>query len=57
MLNETLLETQESAGFNEPNERLSLGGMFNILFFFQNLKPGANSEPSGKVSTLTFVPH
>ena len=48
----TLFEAQETAGFGEPNERMCLGGLFNNIFFFQNLKGDSNSEPSGKVSTI-----
>ena len=34
MIGQQLSEIQETAGFYEPNERVSLGGFFNALFFF-----------------------
>ena len=50
MKKETLIEAQQTAGFFEANERVCLGGYFNNLLFFKNLKGGANSEPSGKLA-------
>lgn len=46
-------ENMETAGFNEPPERLALGGVFNHLFMFSMLrKPEdvSSKEPSGQVS-------
>ena len=52
----------ETAGFNEPAERLALGGVFNHLLMFSMLKNPeqiAIQEPAGPVSSLisTLITH
>ena len=50
MKNGTLAESQETAGFNEGNDRIALGGAFNLLFFFSILGKGDQNEPTGDLS-------
>ena len=51
MKGQSLAEAQETAGFNEPQERMCLGGLFNHLFFFSTLGTGQHAvkEPAGKL--------
>ena len=51
MLKMSLAEAQETAGFYEPEQRMSIGGMFNIMFFLSTLRNGAQDakEPVGKL--------
>jgi len=51
MMKETLVETQETAGFNEPPQRLAIGGHFNHLFMYSILATGADAggQPEGKL--------
>ena len=45
--NQNLTASQETAGFNEGEQRVALGGLFNLLFFFSTLGKGQQDGPSG----------
>ena len=46
-----LVEAQETASFFEPDERIALGGLFNVLFSFSTLNSARKQEaPSGALA-------
>lgn len=50
MAKETVVETQETAGFHEPPQRLAVGGHFNhLLLWSVQKKKNGTSQPSGKL--------
>jgi superoxide dismutase len=53
---EDFVEAQESAGMEEPEQRLAIGGHFNHVFMWATLKSQGETsspEPTGAVS-LTY---
>ena len=45
---EDLVAAQETAAFNEPKEKIALGGLFNVFFGFSILDAGRQvAEPQG----------
>ena len=48
MKKQSLAEVQETAGFEEPQGRAALGGLFNMVFFLSTLDSKAGvKEPQG----------
>ena len=52
-----MIAAQETAGFEEGNKRVALGGLFNLLFFVSNLGKTDQNEPSGDLAELINTQH